>query len=139
MLILFDFENIHNLHYQGVKQLVIKTLGYNDWKHAEKYGAVANGNESTCLRDWNSNVKIYTVENRTQAADDKLIKIAVKHIGNRCILVSNDHLLFARVRKARLDSRRERVSHRGLHKTSTYRISFIKGILTLQYPNGLMI
>lgn len=132
MLILFDFENIQNAHYQDIKRLIIDKIGYADWAEAKKYGAVAEGNENKCLRDWNSNVKIYIVENYKQAADDKLVETAIKHHGNRCILVSNDNLLFERVQKARLDSRRTKVTSRGLTKTKTYQILHINGELTLQ-------
>lgn len=132
MLILFDFENIQNAHYRDIKQLIVDKIGYTDWVEAKKYGAVAEGNENKCLRDWNSNVNIYIVENYKQAADDKLVEIAIKHHGNRCILVSNDNLLFKRVQKARLDSRRTKVTSRGLTKTKTYQILHINGELTLQ-------
>jgi len=136
MLILFDFENIQNAHYQNIKLLIVEKIGYADWGKAEKYGAVAKGNENTCLKDWNSNIEICTVEKHQQAADDKLVEIAVKHNGNRCILVSNDRLLFERVRKARLDARRTKVSPRGLTKTKTYQILYIDGVITLQNQNG---
>lgn len=132
MLILFDFENIQNAHYRDIKQLIVDKIGYTDWIKSEKFGAVAEGNENKCLRDWNSNINIYTVANHPQTADDKLVEIAIKHHGNRCILVSNDRLLFERVRKARLGSRRTKVTSRGLTKTKTYQIVFIDGVLILQ-------
>lgn len=132
MLILFDFENIQNTHYQDIKQLIVEKIGYTDWIKAEKFGAVVEGNENKCLRDWNSNINIYTAANHQQAADDKLVEIAIKHHGNRCILVSNDCLLFERIRKARLDSRCTKVTSRGLTKTKTYQILFIDGVLMLQ-------
>lgn len=136
MLILFDFENIQNVHYRNIKDLIIQNFGMSDWHKSTKIGAAANRNIKQCLKSWNSNVRIYTVENHPQAADDKLVEIAARHIGNRCILISNDQPLFERIKKARLDARRGKVSRRGLDKTRTYRISFINGQLTLQNGEG---
>lgn len=132
MLVLFDFENIQNVHYRSVKQLLIKEFGSSDWNKAIKVGAVSKKSEPMCLKDWNSNVRIYRVSDYPQAADDKLVEIAVRTKGNRCIIISNDNILFDRVKAARIELRKKYLSPRGVTKTRTYRISFIDGTLTLQ-------
>ncbi|MHB8098775.1 MAG: hypothetical protein ACYDD5_04230 [Sulfuricurvum sp.] len=135
MLILFDFENIQNVHYQAVKQLIIKKFGRWDWEQAKKIGAVAEGNEPFCLKDWNSNIMIFRVINHPQAADDKLVEIAGKEKGNRCVVVSNDNVLFRRVQTSRIEMRNKYVSLRGIKKTKTLRICFQNDELVLENPN----
>lgn len=121
MLILFDWENIQAAHYQAVRELICSEFGHWCWKEATKIGAIAEGNEKICNPDWIQFVKTFLVSPGRQAADKKLIEIASKHRGNRCIIISGDRALLKKVYQARIAARRSYgISARGIEKTKTY-------------------
>ena len=129
MLILFDFENIQNAHYQTVKRLIIEKFGFKEWLKSIKIGAVAVDNINTCLPDWNSSMKIYQVKKEDQAADNKLIELATRSKGNRCIIVSNDIALCKKIHHARREARdsRKHKSNRAKEKTITIQLGHENG------------
>lgn len=97
MLILFDFENIQNIHYKKVKAFLIKEFGKDDWQNATKIGAVSSRNIHICLRDWNNSMMIYQVGKEPEASDHKLVELAHIHKTQCAIVVSNDRELCGRV------------------------------------------
>lgn len=121
MLILFDWENIQAAHYQAVRELISAEFGHWCWKEATKIGAIAEGNEKICNPDWIQFVKTFLVSPGPQAADKKLIEVAGKHRGNRCIIITGDRSLSKKVHQARIAARRSYgISARGIEKTKTY-------------------
>jgi hypothetical protein len=125
MLILFDWENIQAAHYKTVRELISLEFGHWVWADAVKVGAIAEGNEKTCNPDWIPFVKTYLVPNAPQAADNKLIEIATKHRGNRCIIISGDRALVRKIHQARITARTNYgISKRGLQKTKTFCVRF---------------
>jgi hypothetical protein len=137
MLILFDFENIQNGHYQNVKRCIIKHFGAHDWAEAQKQGSVAQGHEDECIPNWNTNVEIFTVPPAPQAADLKLIELAAKYKGNRCIVITNDNALYEAIRAQRIAIRKALYPHsRAAKRTCTEQIFFSQGVLKRRKKNG---
>lgn len=126
MLILWDWENIQAKHYKKVKQLIVDQFGYAVWRDAIRLGAIAGDNWRTCQPNIFDTFRTFYVDGGADAADDKLVEFAAKHIGNRCIIISGDKILKKRITDARINARRRYVSERGLKKTKTYCVCFDK-------------
>jgi hypothetical protein len=137
MLVLFDFENIQNVHYKNVKSLISEHYGLKDWKDAIKQGAIARGHEDMSVPGWNTNVQIFMVDLAPQAADLKLIELASRYRGNRCIIITNDKKLYEAVCAARIEKRQELYQNtRAVKRTITEQVLFWDGKLRIRKKNG---